>query len=85
MNFSQSETEANNVTEYRKISVISPGIIFIQKAFLLGLFLGELIFGGAYYWKEFCVSKMKMGCPYQQKPLLETLGKQPKTANSNSP
>ena len=31
---------------------------FVQKAFLLGLFLGELIFGGAYYWKEFCVSKL---------------------------
>ena len=42
---------------YRKIPIISPGLIFVQKAFLLGLFLGELIFGGAYYWKEFCVSK----------------------------
>ena len=25
--------------------------------FLPGLFLGELVLGGAYYWKEFCVSK----------------------------
>ena len=24
---------------------------------MLGLFSGELNFGGAYYWKEFCVSK----------------------------
>ena len=24
---------------------------------MLGLFSGKLIFGGAYYWKEFCVSK----------------------------
>ena len=24
----------------------------------MGLFSGELIFGGAYYWKEFCVSKL---------------------------
>ena len=24
---------------------------------LLGLFSGELIFGGTYYWKEFCISK----------------------------
>ena len=24
---------------------------------MLGLFLGKLIFGGTYYWKEFCVSK----------------------------
>ena len=23
----------------------------------MGLFSGELIFGGAYYWKEFCDSK----------------------------
>ena len=36
---------------------MSPGLIFVQKAFLLGLFSGELSFGGAYYWKEFCVSK----------------------------
>ena len=42
---------------YRKIPIISPGLIFVQKAFFLGLFSGELIFGGAYYWKEFCVSK----------------------------
>ena len=42
---------------YRKIPIISPGLIFVQKAVLLGLFSGELIFGGAYYWKEFCVSK----------------------------
>ena len=37
--------------------MISPGLIFVQKAFLLGLFSGELIFGGACYRKEFCVSK----------------------------
>ena len=24
---------------------------------MLDLFSGELIFGGAYYWEEFCVSK----------------------------
>ena len=42
---------------YRKIPIISPGLIFVQKAFLLGLFLGELNFGGAYYWREFCISK----------------------------
>ena len=43
--------------KYRKIPIISPGLKFVQKAFLLGLSLGELIFGGGYYWKEFCVSK----------------------------
>ena len=36
---------------------MNPGLIFVQKAFLLGLFSGELIFGGAFYRKEFCVSK----------------------------
>ena len=45
------------MTAYRKIPIISPGLIFGQKAFLPGLFSGELIFGGAYYWKEFSVSK----------------------------
>ena len=44
-------------SSYRKIPTISPGLIFAQKAFSLGLFSGELIFRGAYYWKEFCVSK----------------------------
>ena len=32
---------------YRKILIVSPGVIFVQKASLLGLFWGELIFGGA--------------------------------------
>ena len=41
----------------RKIPIISPGLMFVQKAFLLGLFSGELIFGEAYYWKDFCVLK----------------------------
>ena len=43
--------------KYRKIPIISPGLIFAQNAVLLGLFAGELIFGGASYWKEFCLSK----------------------------
>ena len=43
--------------KYRKILIISPGLIFVQKAFLVGLFSGELIFGGAYYWREFYISK----------------------------
>ena len=43
---------------YRKIPLISPGVILVvQKAVLLGLFSGELIFEGAYYWKELYVSK----------------------------
>ena len=43
---------------YRKIQIISPGVIFVRKAILQGLFWGELIFGGAYDWKEFCISKL---------------------------
>ena len=43
--------------KYRKILLTSPGLIFVQDAFLLGLFSGEPIFKGAYYWKEFCISK----------------------------
>ena len=43
--------------EYRKIPIISPGLIFVPKAVLLGLFSGQLIFGGACYWREFCASK----------------------------
>ena len=34
---------------YHKIPVVSPGLIFVQKAFLPGIFLRELIFGGACY------------------------------------
>ena len=34
---------------YRKISILSPGLIFVQKAVLLGLFSGELVFGWGYY------------------------------------
>ena len=40
-----------------KIPIISPGLIFVPEAFLLGLFSGEFIFGWAYYWTKFCVLK----------------------------
>ena len=56
---------------YRKILIISPGLIFVQKAVLLSLFSGELIFGRAYYWKEFCFSKW--------------VRRDNKTASTNSP
>ena len=42
---------------YRKIPIISPGLISVQKAFLLALFSEELNFGGACYQKKFCISK----------------------------
>ena len=38
---------------YSSIPIISPGLIFVQKALLVGLFSGELIFGGTCYWREF--------------------------------
>ena len=63
---------------YPKIPIISPGLIFVQKAFLLGLFSGELIFGGAYYRNEFSVSKW---VGLNNKNSL----KQFKTVNTNSP
>ena len=56
---------------YRKIPIINPGLIFVEEAVLLGLFSGKLIFGGAYYWKEFCISKW--------------VGLDNKTASTNSP
>ena len=51
-------------TMYLKIPIISPGcpsLLYVQKAFSLGLFSGELISGGAHYWREFCVSQW-VGC-----------------------
>ena len=70
---------------YRKIPIISPGLIFVQKAFLLGLYSGELIFGGAYYCREFCVSKWvkldkKNGLKHEDNSLTQL-----KTANPNCP
>ena len=35
----------NNSVVYRKIPIVSPGLIFVQKAVLLGLFSGELSVG----------------------------------------
>ena len=51
----------------------------------MGLFSGELIFSGAYYWKEFCVSKWvwldnKRSLKHYKKSI-----KQLKTASTNSP
>ena len=68
----------------RKIPTISPGLVFVQKAFLLGLFSGELIFGGAYYWKEFCASKwVGLDNKNSLKHYENSLKKQ-KTASTNS-
>ena len=66
--------------KYRKIPILSPGLIFVQKAFLLGLFSGELIIGGANYWREFCVSKW-FGLDNENS--LNHQGKQPKTGKKS--
>ena len=42
---------------YHKILKISPGAYIFQKPFLRGLVFEGRIFGGAYLWKEICVSK----------------------------
>ena len=41
---------------YRKIPKISPGAYIFQRPFLRGLFLEGPIFGGAYVWREICIS-----------------------------
>ena len=44
---------------YRKIPIISPGLIFAKKAFFAGL-----IFGGAYFWRGLLsegILRFKMG------------------------
>ena len=43
------------IIEYRKILKISPGAYIFQRPFLRGLFLEELIFGGAYLRRVICV------------------------------
>ena len=48
---------ANQNQTYHKIPKISPGAYIFQRPFLWGLFLEGLIFGGAYLWREICVSK----------------------------
>ena len=36
-----------------KIPIISPGLIFVQKAFFAGLLFGELLFGGLIIGRNF--------------------------------
>ena len=52
---------------------------------MLGLFSGELIFGGGYYWKEFCVTKWVALDNKNRLKLYENSLKQLKTASTNSP
>ena len=43
---------------YRKPPNISPGLIFVRKHFLVGLYMGRLIYGGAYIRTRFCVNNI---------------------------
>ena len=52
-----SETESFKDLGYCKIRKISPGAYIFQRPFLRGLFMVGLMFGGAYLWREICVSK----------------------------
>ena len=51
---------------YHKIPKISPGTYIFQRPLLRGLFLEGLILGGAYVWREICVSR-SIGLAYSWK------------------
>ena len=51
------QLEMVKLIKYRKIPKISPRTYIFQRPILRGLFLEGLIFGGAYLWREICVSK----------------------------
>ena len=51
----------------------------------MGLYLGELIFGGTYCWREFCVSKWVGLDNKNGLKQVDNSQKQLKTANPNSP
>ena len=65
---STCEQSAKPAIIYREIAKISPGLIFFKGPFWRGLFLGGLIFGGAYLRREVCVSK-RLGWPYSWKEI----------------
>ena len=50
------EDDLGPLAGYRKPPTISPGLIYFRKRFLMGLYKGGLIYGGAYTWTIFCVS-----------------------------
>ena len=52
---------------------------------MLGLFSGELMFGGAYYWKEFCVLKWVGLDSKNSSTNKDNSLKQLRTSNPNSP
>ena len=46
-------THRHYITTYGKVTNNKPWAYICSKGFLVGLFSGELIFGGAYYWRDF--------------------------------
>ena len=52
------ETFCTFIIIYRKPPNISPGLIFVRKHFLVGLYMGGLIYGRAYIRIGFCVSNI---------------------------
>ena len=54
-----SEVKIFVIMKYRKIPIISPGLIFVQKAFLVGLFLGGACFQRGLFLER--ILRFKMG------------------------
>ena len=71
-------------SKYRKIPIISPGLIFIQKAFLLGLFSGSLFSEGLVIGRNFAFQN-GLGSTKNSLKHKDNSLKQLKTANPNSP
>ena len=71
--------------KYRKIQRIKPWAFTCSKGCFAGLIFGELIFGRAYYFKEFCVSKWVGLDNKNSVKRCENSLKQLKTANTNTP
>ena len=61
--------------KYRKIPIISPSLIFVQKACLMGLFSEGLFIGRNFAFQN------RLGLTIKQP---KTLRNQPKTASTNS-
>ena len=78
--------ELKTIINYCEILINNrPWAYICSKSFLLGFFWGELIFGRAYYWREFCISKWdgldnKNSWKHQNNSLRWL-----KTSNHNSP
>ena len=45
------------IESLQNVLIISPGLVFVQKAFFWAYLQGKLILGGACYREEYCISK----------------------------